>query len=209
MHRRYASVPFVALLLGLSLWASRWPTPSSAQVGAPMAATERAVFLAGGLSGDDLLMLTTAVAASGHKGVVLVDVPKHHNATKAFLTAFRPEQVIPVGSFPDGGGELERRLGVKTAPALAWKRGPPAAVWELLFPRAERVVFAPPSCVGCCSRPPVSRERSKPLCSSFRASRRRPPTCNAGSANGGPPRSSPSPMPTGSVEIDRASGLPR
>jgi hypothetical protein len=51
--------------------------------------------------------------------------------------------VIPVGTYPEGTAELGRRLGVTTAPALTWRRGPPAALWRALFPRAARVVVCP------------------------------------------------------------------
>ncbi len=107
------------------------------------AASQREVFLAGKLSNENLITLTTAVRASGHPGVVLLDSAKSSTYTKAFLTAFRPERIIPVGSFPEGIPDLERRLDVTTAPPLAWEPGPPLALWKALFPRAERVVVCP------------------------------------------------------------------
>src|SRR5262249_13850040 len=34
-------------------------------------------------------------------------------------------------------------LGVTAAPAMEWKRGPPADLWKMLFPHAERAVVCP------------------------------------------------------------------
>jgi hypothetical protein len=104
------------------------------------ARAERTVFLGSEMSPEQQLIFTSAVAASGHPGVVLFDSPGHSKYTKEFLAAFRPEQVIPVGAFPDGIANVERRLGVKTAPAIPWKRGPPRELWRALFPRVQNVV---------------------------------------------------------------------
>ena len=101
------------------------------------------MFLGGGLEDEDLLTCSVTLAASGHPGLLLLDSPKESSYLKDFLAAFRPEQVIPVGAFPDGIPDLEQRLGVKTSPALQWKRGPPTALWKALFPKAERVVVCP------------------------------------------------------------------
>src|SRR4051812_20637062 len=79
---------------------------------APAAKLDRVVFLAGGLGEEELLTFTATVSASGHPGVVLFDSPGAGPYNKAFLAAMRAEQVIPVGSFPDGVPDLERRLGV-------------------------------------------------------------------------------------------------
>src|SRR5437868_1141575 len=104
---------------------------------------ERTVFLGGGLSDADVVAFTANVAASGHPGVVLFDTPKAVAYTRPFLDAFRPERVVPVGSFPEGLDDLERRLGTKPVPPLVWNGGRPAALWQLLFPRAEQVVVCP------------------------------------------------------------------
>lgn len=105
--------------------------------------TERVVFLGGGLVDENLISFTANVAASGHPGVVLLDTPNSSAHTRAFLERFGPERVIPVGSFPEGITDLERRLGRSVAPLLAWKRGRPAALWQALFPTADRVVVCP------------------------------------------------------------------
>jgi hypothetical protein len=113
-----------------------WARPTDARA-------ERVVFLGGGLSAEDTVVFTAAVAASGHPGVVLLDHPKSRGFAKAFLGAFGPERVVPVGLFPERAVDLERRLGVPTTPVLTWQRGPPTLLWQALFPRAPRVVVCP------------------------------------------------------------------
>jgi hypothetical protein len=145
MIPRVAAALLLSLLLGLGLGQVENPTRAfpSREGKPPQVQAQRQVFLAGRLSDEQLLSFTAAVAASGQPGIVLLDTPKASPAIKQFLEAFRPEQVQPVGSFPEGIPDLERRLGVKTAPALAWERGPPGALWKILFPQAERVVVCP------------------------------------------------------------------
>jgi len=88
--------------------------------------------------------LTAALAASSRPGrVLLLDSPTASKANQAFLAAFKPGEVIPVGSFPEGVTALEKRLGTKTAGVVEWQRGPPAALWKLLFPQAGHVVVCP------------------------------------------------------------------
>jgi hypothetical protein len=103
----------------------------------------RVVFLASGLSDEKLVSLTANIAASGHPGLVLIDSAKLNQQHKQFLQAFQPERVIPVGSFPDGGFDLENRLEVPISPVIPWTGGPPFGLWKELFPQAKRVVFCP------------------------------------------------------------------
>src|SRR5262249_31913498 len=56
---------------------------------------------------------------------------------------FQPERIVPVGSFPAGLADLERRLGMKPVPPLEWSGGRPAALWKGLFPRAAQVRVCP------------------------------------------------------------------
>src|SRR5262249_7978921 len=92
----------------------------------------------------ELLTLTCAVAAAEHPGVVLLDSPKSTPYNKAFLAAFHPERVIPVGTFPDGLADVEQRLDVKTTAAVTWDQGPALDLWRMLLPRGERAVVCPP-----------------------------------------------------------------
>lgn len=105
-------------------------------------AGDRVVFLAGGLSDEQLIVLSATLAASGNPGLLLLDPPRSATPTHLFLTAYRPGHVVPVGRF-SRGAELQRRLGVPTAPVLEWEQGQPTAVWRALLPRAEQVVVCP------------------------------------------------------------------
>src|SRR5262249_16417505 len=96
----------------------------------------KVVFLCAGLAPENLVTFTTALAASGHPGVVLLDSAKASPYTKAFLAAFKPERVELIGSFPEGRGEVERRLELRTARAMDWAAGPLQALWRGLFPKA-------------------------------------------------------------------------
>jgi hypothetical protein len=141
---------FVALLAALGLGLLNGPVPGAGGArggllwarSAP-ANDERLAFIAGGLSNESLVVLTSAVAARASSAVLLIDSPDSSAHNKNFLNSYRPQGVIPVGAFPNGIADLESRLGVKTAPVLAWEEGPPAGLWEMLFPRAGRVVVCP------------------------------------------------------------------
>jgi hypothetical protein len=133
------------LALGVTLLdgAVRGKPPRAEDEHGGQAGAERVVFIAGNLPPDGLIPLTTAVAAGSQSGVVLLDSPKSAPYARRFLAAFHPDRVIPIGSFPDGIGDLQSRLGVTAAPALAWEQGPPNELWRVLFPRAARVVVCP------------------------------------------------------------------
>jgi hypothetical protein len=113
-----------------------------AETPAPLPA-DRVVYVARGLSDEAMLVLTSAVAAQGRQGVVLLDSDKTSPYIKAFLAAYRPGSVVPVGSFPDGIPDLDARLGVATAPVVPWTRGPPDEFLQSLFPRVRIVVVCP------------------------------------------------------------------
>src|SRR5438552_3144620 len=135
----------VALLLEIP---SRLLTSTKSVVRGASAAAEpaRVVYLAGELSSEeDMIMLTAAIAAADPSGVLLLDSPKARPHLKAFLNEFRPERVIPIGSFPNGIPDLEQRLGIGTAPLVEWKPGQPAALWKAILNRAARVVVCPAS----------------------------------------------------------------
>src|SRR4051794_15093358 len=108
--RRRPLLPAAALLaVALAATAS---APAKSAPDLFGAGAERTVFLGSGLSDEDTLVFTTAVAASGHPGVVLLDAPKSDRYVKDFLDRFRPSRVVPVGPVADGGSDLQRRLGV-------------------------------------------------------------------------------------------------
>jgi hypothetical protein len=109
----------------------------------PVSAAERVVYIVGELADVDLITLTSAVAVGDPVPVVLLDTPAVGPYLKGFLAAYRPDRVVPVGTFADTAEEREERLGVSLAPVLKWKSGPPTPLWDALFPQAERVVVCP------------------------------------------------------------------
>ncbi len=107
------------------------------------ASAERIVYVASGLTDEQLIVCTASVAASSRTGPVLIDVPAAAKANAAFLAAYKPERIVPIGHFPDGTAELEQRLDSKLAPALEWGDGPTDGYWKELYPTVERVVVSP------------------------------------------------------------------
>src|SRR5271166_836221 len=61
----------------------------------PVSAAERVVYLVGELADEDLLTLTSAVAAGDAAPVVLLDTPGAGSYLKGFLAAYRPDRVVP------------------------------------------------------------------------------------------------------------------
>jgi hypothetical protein len=109
------------------------------------ALTPRTVVLAAsGVSDEQLLVLSAALAAADQPPVLLMDNLRLRVYHKLFLTAYHADQVIPVGTFPEGEVELlPGQLGAPVRPALEWDEGRPEALWKLLFPKAQDVVVCP------------------------------------------------------------------
>ncbi len=112
-------------------------------LGADRPRAEGTVFLGGRLTDVQTVALTTAIQASGHPGVVLFDSPDSARWTHHFFKSFQPAQVIAVGRFPEGVGDLELRYDRRAARSFPWEGGPPAELQRALFPQAPRVVVAP------------------------------------------------------------------
>lgn len=129
----------------VALWGCWSAQPSAAQPAAkPEAAKqEKVVFLGGGLTAEQVITLTATVEASSPGAIVLLDSPTSDKHVKDFLAAYKPQRVVPVGNY-DNLEDHSRRLGMVLAPARPWQRGPPLALWQDLFPQAERVVVCPP-----------------------------------------------------------------
>lgn len=104
---------------------------------------DRVVFLGGNLTDEQTITFTAALAASGHPGVFLLDSPRSRQYTQAFLREFGPRWVVPVGSFNESRDDLENRFQAECAPIQPWTGGPPDGLWQLLLPRARRLVLAP------------------------------------------------------------------
>src|SRR5262249_44283932 len=105
----------------------------------------RDAYLAGNLPDEALVALGAAVAARPG-AVLLFDSKPLTPYLRHFLAAYRPDRVIPVGTFPGGQAELERRLGRTVEAPIPCGEGPPRELWRALFPRAECVVV-------CAARP--------------------------------------------------------
>jgi hypothetical protein len=104
---------------------------------------EKVVFLGGVLSDEDRISLTSALAASGHPGVLLFDSPRSQRYNRVFFEEFHPQRVIPVGGFPQGKADLEERLQVKTTAIQTWPPDSPTGLWKSLFPRPGKIVVSP------------------------------------------------------------------
>lgn len=108
MIRVSARKPLVIVALLLTA-GTLWASPPE---------TYKAVFLGSGLGRTEVLQFATALAGSGHSGVMLLDSPKTQRPNQRFLEAFQPHRVVRV----------------------TWHGGPPAELWRKLFPRADRVM---------------------------------------------------------------------
>ncbi len=138
---RFARPLWFASLAGLFLGLLSLPIPGAAPPRAPDApalALGRPVYLGHGLSDEGLL--TLGVAANAHDAVLLLHSPDLSGHLRTFLAAYRPERVLPVGDFPEGRADLERRLGPVQAPVAARSN---AELCRALFASAERVVVCP------------------------------------------------------------------
>jgi hypothetical protein len=136
-----ARVFFVGLLAGTGfalLGGADRPTPTLAAN-----KKERIVYLAGGFSDEALIVLSAAVATQPG-ALLLIDSKPLTPYLRHFLAAYLPDRIIPVGAFPEGKADIERRLGVQVETPIACPAtGPPLALWRIVFPRAACVVVCP------------------------------------------------------------------
>jgi hypothetical protein len=137
---RKACALIVLLIPAAFLWQDA-PARAPQEATAPTAG--RTVYFGAGLSDEDTLVFTSAVAAADPWALVLLDGPKVDKAAQAFFTALKPKEVIPVGPGAEAAEELTVRLGQKLAPGLVWKSGNPVSLHKSLFTQPARVVVAP------------------------------------------------------------------
>ena len=152
MSHRTARLMFFSLLSALAFGlVGPALLPSAQTVAAPWADKARAetrhtVFLAGGLSREQLVTLSAALAASEHPGILLIDSEESTPHHQRFLKEYRPDTLVPVGAFKqddDTVAGLTEVLDGKVSPVVPWKDGPPLDLWQQLFPKAEQVVVCP------------------------------------------------------------------
>jgi hypothetical protein len=135
MSRRLLLLPG---LLGLAVF--------SVLTAAPPPPTGRSVLLGIGLSDEQVIVLSAAVAASDYRGALLLDAPGYRRSIRHFLSRYRPDRVTPVGVLEDEDGDgLRQELGGWVGPLLEWRKGPPEALWKLFFAKAKEVVVCPPA----------------------------------------------------------------
>jgi hypothetical protein len=120
----------VARTLLLALVSLTFPAGAAAHPG-------RTLYLGGCLSHEELLTVSSAVAADG-ESVLLLDSPACAPYLKAFLADYRPDRVVPVGSFPGGADALRHRLDRPTERPVS-----PGALRDARFPRPARLVVCP------------------------------------------------------------------
>lgn len=132
-----------ALLAALAAVAFGLLGPCPAPQTAVQAAAGGDVFLAGTLPDAALVTLSAAVASRETPVVLLLDSPAATPYTRAFLAAYGPGRVVPVGGFAESRNGLERRLDIHLARPVAWDGEAPAEV-RGLCPRADQVVVCPP-----------------------------------------------------------------
>src|SRR5262249_15774852 len=112
---------------------------------APDAWAAPTVHVAGPPSEEDLIVVGSARPGSGKRATLLLDTPAASPHLKAFLAAYKPDAVTPVGRFSEGIADLERRLDVRADAAVASQNGPPLDLWQSLDPKPPVVVVCPPA----------------------------------------------------------------
>jgi hypothetical protein len=108
--------------------------------GATNSASDCDVYLAGALPDEALVLLSAAAAAREPAAVLLIDSPGATSNTRAFLAAYGPGHVLPVGRFAEGWTALERRLDVRMMAPAPWDGEVYREVHRLHPPRKQAVV---------------------------------------------------------------------
>jgi hypothetical protein len=128
--KRRLLLPLFLLLAGLGALTSAPPPPA-----------QRPVWLARGLSDEQLIVLSANLAASGRPDPLLLDSPKVRPHLPRFVKEYRADRVIPVGAFAEGQGQLSHLVGTTAEAPLTWGQATPEALWKWLFPKADAVVL--------------------------------------------------------------------
>ncbi|HEY7330422.1 MAG TPA: C25 family cysteine peptidase [Gemmataceae bacterium] len=107
------------------------------------AGNERIVYLARDLPDEQLIVLSSALAAWRPHCILLLDSAKATPYLKAFLAAYKPARIIPVSNEDDGVADMEYRLEFQASASQVWTHGQPLTLWRTLFRQAEDVVVCP------------------------------------------------------------------
>lgn len=150
MARKMVRTLFFLLFIGFGSYLAGDPPPAvldkaEGNAGGSTNRTlgQRTVFLGCGLSDVDVITLSASLAGSGQSVELLLDSMQAAPQFRAYLSRFRPQQVIPVGRLREGKRDLDHRLGVSTDPALEWSDGPPLPLWSAVFGTVPRVIVCP------------------------------------------------------------------
>jgi len=100
---------------------------------------DRVVVLARGLDYEATILLSAALAASNHPGILLFDTPATRPHIRRFLDSFHPTQVLPVGEWDRSRADPAAVLDQPVAET--WGNVEP--LLNRLFPTAEHVVLCP------------------------------------------------------------------
>lgn len=133
----------LSLLAALAFALLAQPFSETRGTTSPTLPPERVVYLAGELSPEKFLALTATLEASPQSGTLLLYSPRTVPILRTYLQEQRVERVVPIGDFPEGVVELERKLAVAFAPPISWLNDRPNQLWDRLIPTAECVVVCP------------------------------------------------------------------
>jgi hypothetical protein len=100
---------------------------------------DRALVLARGLDDEATIVLSAALAASNHSGILLFDTPATRPHIQRFVESFRPTQIVPVGEWDDSRADLAARFGQPVAEPY---RSIESYLTQL-FPTAGHLVICP------------------------------------------------------------------
>lgn len=134
---------FLSLLAALAFALPGQPLAGSRAAPPKPLPAERVVYLAGELPPGKLVTLTATLAAGSQPGTLLLYSPRTLPALKTYLNENKIERVVPIGHFPGGFVELERKLEVAFAPPIACMGDRPDQLWDRHLPTAARVVVCP------------------------------------------------------------------
>lgn len=105
--------------------------------------SDRVVFLGGNLTDEQTITLSSALAASGHPGVFLLDSPGSHEYLQDFLKRFGPRRIVPVANDAGRMMVLDKGLQSKCDSVRPWTGGPADDLRKSLLPDAKALILAP------------------------------------------------------------------
>jgi Peptidase family C25 len=146
VQKNWARMPlFLLLLAAIRLGLPCSPGVDAAPTSARIPGLQPTVYVARGLAPESLAVLSAMLAGRDPSAVLLLDTNVAAPANKAFLTAFKPPRIVPIGNYTEDSDQLEERFGFRPDTPYHWTSHPPRILWRDFYPRAESVVVCPPS----------------------------------------------------------------